>query len=206
MTPRTDGHLSAGDVAGYIDGDLAPEVRRRIEDHLDACERCLAEVIASGRAVDAWETARSGASGRPRSRSRWRRLLLGAGSVAAAAASVALLLTRVPATDGPGQSVPTRTPEAFGEGIGTISTLAPESRARLSGAIEFRWRDIGAVLYRLRVSDATGHVVWAFDTPDTVAVMPVSAALPPGSYFWHVDGVTEGVSSTTRVQSFTVVP
>jgi hypothetical protein len=39
-------HLSAEELAAYLDGVVTPADRRRIEAHLVRCDPCLSEVIA----------------------------------------------------------------------------------------------------------------------------------------------------------------
>jgi hypothetical protein len=39
-------HLSAEEVAAYLDGHVSAFVRRRIETHLVHCDFCLGEVLA----------------------------------------------------------------------------------------------------------------------------------------------------------------
>ena len=40
-----DDHLSAEDLAAYLDGRLAPGDRTWMEAHLTQCDRCLNEVV-----------------------------------------------------------------------------------------------------------------------------------------------------------------
>jgi hypothetical protein len=44
--PAVPRHLSAEEIASYLDAGVAPAARRRIESHLVQCERCLDEVLA----------------------------------------------------------------------------------------------------------------------------------------------------------------
>jgi len=41
------GHLSAGQIAEYLDAAVDPGHRRRVEAHLVVCDTCLEEVIAA---------------------------------------------------------------------------------------------------------------------------------------------------------------
>jgi anti-sigma factor RsiW len=40
-----DPHLTASQVAAYLDGLVGPDERLRIELHLGTCDRCLKEVV-----------------------------------------------------------------------------------------------------------------------------------------------------------------
>jgi hypothetical protein len=73
--------------------------------------------------------------------------------------------------------------------------------------LTFSWSTASAERYRLVVSTQEGTPVWSTDTKDTVITLPDSITLQRGaSYFWQVDAVQAGVTATTRLHRFTVVP
>ena len=41
----SDHHLSAEDLAAYLDGRVAPGERTRLEAHLVRCQQCLNEMV-----------------------------------------------------------------------------------------------------------------------------------------------------------------
>jgi anti-sigma factor RsiW len=51
-------HLSAEEVAVYVDGALSQAERLRIEAHLVQCQACFAELIDLLREVRGWEHRR----------------------------------------------------------------------------------------------------------------------------------------------------
>jgi anti-sigma factor RsiW len=52
-------HLSAEQVAAYIDGALSHAERARVEGHLVRCHACLAELIDLLRDIRRWGPQRS---------------------------------------------------------------------------------------------------------------------------------------------------
>jgi hypothetical protein len=75
------------------------------------------------------------------------------------------------------------------------------------GGLTFSWAASRAERYRIVVSNEEGTPVWSADTRDTVMTLPDSVTLERGgSYFWQVDAVQAGVTATTRLQRFTIVP
>jgi hypothetical protein len=75
------------------------------------------------------------------------------------------------------------------------------------GGLAFSWAAASAERYRLVLSNEEGTPLWSTDTKDTVMTLPDSVILSSGaSYFWQVDAVQAGVTATTRLQRFTVVP
>ena len=51
-------HLTAQEIAGYLDATVLPAGRRRIEAHLVRCERCLGEVLAAFEQLSRGDTRR----------------------------------------------------------------------------------------------------------------------------------------------------
>jgi anti-sigma factor RsiW len=165
---RREGHLSAEDVAAYVDRGLAALARAGVEEHLAACAECRAEVVAVARL----------ARGLPVPR-RWTVLV----PLAAAAAVLVLYFA-------PWQ----RSPEQAGSVLrepAVTTTVAPRPVAPL-GAVAalpaLLWTSVPhADRYRVTVFDSNGSVVWETQVADTVALLPHVIALRAGvPYFWKV--------------------
>jgi hypothetical protein len=62
----------------------------------------------------------------------------------------------------------------------------------VAAVTDLRWSPVaGADRYRVTVFDATGGVVYASESSDTVLAFPDSVALVPGAaYLWKVDART----------------
>lgn len=187
-------HLSAEEVAAYIDGTIAEAERERVEAHAAACAECrneIAEVAATLR--------------RHHAAKKWRVVV----PVAAAAAAVALLIVNPFSLEtGPERTGRFRGPEvtADREGAVEIRVLEPptDSAVRTMG-VAFAWHAGGVgASYQLTVTNDEGGVVWSFATTDTVASLPDTIELEPGAtYYWYVDGLLEdGQHATSGVRSF----
>ena len=163
-------HLESGEVAGYLDGALAPADRSRLEAHAVECEACRAELIEA-----------AGLLGTVPSRRRW---YVPAGAVAAAAAAVVLLLVSRPPENRAGAA-------GYREPAITVSpapvVVAPRTTA--DTARQFVWTSVPrADRYRLTLFDGTGTVVWEEETTDTTAMVPGGIRLQPGAlYLWKVE-------------------
>jgi hypothetical protein len=164
-------HLEAGEVAGYLDRALSAEARARVEDHLDQCEVCRAEVIQVARLV---RTAR-----------RRRPVAVPVGL--AAAAVLALLLT-------PSIRLPTRPEPEFREpGITAApSPAAIAPRGDVGAVRELIWSQVPrAGRYRVVLLDVEGALMWRTETTDTVVILPDSLRLRAREpYFWRVEAET----------------
>lgn len=198
-------HLSESELAGYLDQDLSPAERLRVEEHLDVCFECREEAIETARLLGGdWERMEAPAKGSG-SGSRWRRPAVLVG-LASAAAVAALLLVD------PGE-MPTRmgTPasERFdSEGVEEIRVHTPQDDARVRREeLLFAWGDRNTSSYRISITAEDGGLIWTAPVVDTVIAPPTSLNLVPGArYFWFVDAIDAGVTGRTAAHSFVVVP
>src|ERR1051325_371765 len=78
--PEEPGHLTEGQLAGYLDGDLNPDERLWIDAHLDDCPVCRAELAAGARLAES-SRAETPVAGSPGARvgRRWWPFLVGGG-------------------------------------------------------------------------------------------------------------------------------
>ena len=183
------GHLSDADLAGYLDRDLTPEERRHVETHIDRCATCRGELIALSRVVHGEPTSERRRPGLGR---RWWI------PAAAAAAVVALLAPRL-TTKAPDAETAPRTRRVIdSDGRARLAVVSPSDGAAPEGQLLFTWRAGSADIYRIVVLTESGDLVWSTDTSDTTVALPDSVSLQPGrAYFWHVDGIGNGIAATT---------
>ena len=181
-------HLSAEEVAGYLDRALSSAEQERIEAHLADCAKCRGELTEVARVR--------------RARPRWTRWYVT--TPAAAAAAVILLLVWRPGV--PGSSDVLRDTEIGAEGIPRFGVVAPVEVSPVApDSVVFVWRAAGAdAHYQLTLTDVTGDPLWSGTTADTTAGLPIDVLLGRGqAYFWYVDALLpDGESATTGVQQF----
>ena len=171
--PRTDQHLQPDQVAAYVDGSLAGEVRPRVQAHLALCADCRGELVDVARIVGTL----------PGRRLVRRRVWI----PAAAAAALALFLAR-----------PVETPSPTESGHRQTAVLTPGAPRAILPADTVRsarsliWSSVaGADRYRLRLFDASGTVIWEAEIPDTLAALPDTVRLAVRrSYYWKVEAHT----------------
>jgi Putative zinc-finger len=171
--------LSDDTIAMLADGSLAADARAGVLAHVATCARCREAVASVARALTDPAVSRElvdVGGGR-----RWLRF-----AVPLAAAAVLVLLVSSPwgARSG-GHRGPPPPPPA--------STPIPRSPVGSVAAVTaLRWSPVaGADRYRVTVFDATGGVVYASESSDTVLAFPDSVALVRGaSYLWKVDART----------------
>jgi len=187
-------HLSATEIAAFIDSTLSPEARAAAELHLSGCPQCRDEVTSCLRLAG---TAPSRAS----SRVPWPLL----GTIAAALV-VAVVLR-------PGQQRAPRnasreranSPAASAQAAGS-----PSDRTFDRPAVRFTWqRDPAAIGYHVVVTDSAGAPVWrSDDLSDTSIAPPSSIRLNPGAhYFWRADALhADGSSSQSPTTGFRINP
>ena len=186
-------HLSAEEVAGYLDRAFSASEQERIEAHLADCAECRGELSEVARVR--------------RARPRWTRWYV-VGPGAAAAAAVILLLVWRPGV--PGSSDVLRDTGVGAEGIPRFAVVAPlESSPVAHDSVVFVWRSAGEdAHYRLTLTDVTGDVLWTEAASDTTAVLPRGVALNRNqAYFWYADALLpSGETATTGVQRFRTAP
>ena len=193
VIPNDTQHLTAEDVAAYLDRRMPADQRTRVQAHLADCRQCREELAAVKRLLVA----------RPIDRPIW---LVPIGLAAAAALAIVMLKVsrdpgspedrlRAPAVVLPAESlsqITVRSP-ADGDTIGTGTT------ALLWSAVT------GEPTYRLTLTDASGQPVWTTTTTDTSVTLPPNVVLQSRkTYFWYVDALrADGRAASTGVRRFT---
>lgn len=196
MTTEDSPHLTAEDVAAYLDRRLTTAERSGIEAHLAHCRQCRREITESRRLVVASPIGR-------------QRYVIPAGIAAAAAITFAVVTLNRPGT-GP-ESDPVRTPssETVDSSV-RISVISPADGDTISqGHPTLLWSTVsGEPTYRLTITDASGQPVWTTSTTDTALALPANITLQPRTkYFWYVDALrADGRAVSTGVRSFTTSP
>lgn len=187
-------HLSATEIAGFIDSTLTPEARAAAELHLSGCPQCREELASCLRLA-------STAPSRSSTRVPWPLL----GTIAAAIVVVVVLR--------PGQQRPnpdvsrerTTSPAASSRAVGS-----PTDRTVDRQAVRFAWqRDPAAIGYHVVVTDSAGAPVWrSDDLTDTSIAPPSGVQLNPGArYFWRVDALhADGSSRQIAFTGFRISP
>jgi hypothetical protein len=189
-------HPTSEEIAAYLSGRLASADKAALEAHLADCAECRQQVTSARRVLRAHRKSAS---------VRWL-------VPAAAAATVAIvLLARNPGVGGIREE-PLRSDSGVGglESALTIPIVYPIEASTVSpDSLVFVWRaQSGNPLYRLSLTDDTGHQVWGGSTSDTSLALPGQVRLARGqSYFWTVDALTgDGQSLTTRSKRFSITP
>ena len=183
-------HLSAELIAAYLASEASPVEQELVQKHLLTCAECRGDVA---------EAAELSIQSTPR---RWIKVAI------PAAAAALLLFALVPGQrPGPDESL-TRGPDV--EGVQHFAIVIPEEGASVSiDSLEFLWRSEGPeVHYLLTVTDENGDIVWTGATRDTSLAPPREAAFSSDeTYYWYVDALLEGASSsTTGVREFSIRP
>jgi anti-sigma factor RsiW len=198
-------HLTDSEMAGYLDHDLSDEERRRVVQHLDTCDVCRAEVVATSRLLaEDMNPAEAPAPLVPAARRRWR--ARGAVGLATAAALAAILLVR-PEGVPRGQGAPEL--ERFTtEGVDRLAVVAPSDEGAVRrDDLRFIWADRGTGSYRITITAEDGRPVWSQALADTTVVPPPTLDLTPGErFFWYVDAISAGVVARSGAHSFVVAP
>jgi len=193
------GHISDSELSGFLDDDLDPTDRRRVEAHLDACAQCRRELIEVRSLAASYRPPATLTSGR-----LWARIAAGA-ALAAVLAAVVLLPRSNPTVPGRTDAVRTPTQAGSREGRLRIDAVSPASDAAVAAsAVVFAWHSTAADIYRLTLLTESGEPVWSLETADTSAVVPSSTPLKPGAYFWRVDAIGDGITATTGVRRLIV--
>lgn len=172
MTEPPDQHLEPHEVAAYVHGDARGEQRASIEGHLAACDECRAEV------ADVARIARTAPVSRPVTRRLW--------IPAAAAAALVLLWVG---------------PRAFRQQVeehrddAVTMTVAPRAIAPIGpvdAANALIWSSVPyANIYRVRLFDQDGTLLWEREVADTTLPVPDSISLRPQQpYYWRVEAHT----------------
>jgi len=199
MTANDIGHLDETTIAGFLDGDLADDARERAAAHLEECRECRAELRELSVLA---ESAPVTAARRERPRHIGRFAIIG-GVLAASLAGVAVL-RQMPS--GSRLEGATRV-RAVPEGAGRIDVVAPAHRDVPMANVLFVWRSSNVDVYRFTLMNESAQVLFTSATTDTSMAWPhdVPSALG-ASYFWSVDGIADGVVSSTGAQRLRLVP
>jgi len=166
--PRTQ-HLSAADVAAYVDQQLSGVERNRVEQHLADCRECRSEIVAVSRVVRGLR--------RP-----WRWAVL---APLAAAALVVVMLAPWHQDEQPVLREPAVTT------IVAPTAIAP--RGRVAELSLITWSTVPrSTQYEITVFDSAGTIVWETRVADTLATVPHDLKLVRGrAYYWKVAARTE---------------
>lgn len=200
MAPDDMGHIDEATVARFLDAELPEDERERVFAHLEECDECRAEL----RDLHALAESAPATGKRPRRFSGIDRWTLVLGALAASVAAVSLI--RMTANQPPPE-IATRAPVAP-EGTGRIEVIAPSSPDVRASDVRFSWHASNVDAYRFTLLDESGQVLftsrptadttmsWPRDVPQSLGVM----------YFWSVDGIADGVSSSTGARRLRIVP
>ena len=188
-------HPTSEDIAAYLNGALAPAGRAALEEHLTGCAECRQEVTTARRLLR-------------QHRSPNRRLWLIPAAAAAVLATIVLVRAPGPARVG---DQPLRSkPGTAGDTVVTIRALTPaEGDTVPASPVVFAWQaQPDRPLYRLSLTEGSGHEVWTAETTDTTLTVPATVSLDRGrSYFWSVDALgADGRSLTTKTRRFVTKP
>ncbi len=177
--------LDESTIANFVEGALAPEAQAPVIEHLLTCARCRATVRSAGRLLVVGGVAMEAGGATPLRRGRrWSRWWVPLG-VAAAATAILVLRPRSEPHDTSGLREPPLTSTE------APSPIAP--RASVASADRLVWSSVPKVdLYRVRLYDGGGSLLWKIETADTSATLPDSVLLSPNRpYFWRVEAQTE---------------
>lgn len=172
----TSEHLSATDIAAFIDHSLPLDRRARAESHLSTCDRCREELASCARLA-------SNAPLPAQRRMAWR--LVG---LAAAALMIAVLLRPITGREHFDAS---RERAPAGTSARMVTVFPPRDAQVTRSSLRFVWRrDDRSDSYRVIVTDASGAPAWTHDTADTTASPPPTMALNTDRrYFWRVEAL-----------------
>lgn len=190
----TSEHLSATDIAAFIDRSLPLDERARAESHLSTCNRCREELASCARLT-------SNAPSPAQRRTTWR--LVG---LVAAALMIAVLLR--PFT-GRGHFEASRERGSASTSARMVTVFPTRDAQVTRSNLRFVWRqDDRSGNYRVIVTDASGAPVWTQDTADTTASPPLTVAMNTGvRYFWRVEALhTDGSVAQSSETPFRIRP
>lgn len=196
MADQTE-HLTAAQVAAYLDRDLSDSARIQVEEHLESCASCRAELNASFDLAQSWKSAGAATTAIPRNK-RWK---IAAFSIPVGLAAAAAMWIVVPHSQTRKEGADSVRTNEFSEGRSAIEVIRPDGNSEVSPSnASFVWHRSKASVYRLTILTQSGVPVFTTDTQDTTVVLPDSVALTHGqNYFWRVDGIDNGIASTTGV-------
>jgi hypothetical protein len=188
----SDRHLSAADIAAFIDHSLPLDARADAEIHLSGCDRCREELASCARLTGNAPLAQR------------RRVTWPMAGLAAAAVIVAIVLRPTAARIDRGASV-----ERASVGAGSRMTIVSPSGLVTRADLHFVWRrDDQSSGYRVILTDSIGAPAWTDDVVDTSAAPPVTVRLKSGSlYFWRVESLhADGSATQSDATPFRIRP
>jgi hypothetical protein len=178
-------HPDTEAFAAYLSDGLSAAERQALDAHLAECRDCRAEMVGARHLI---------AERRARAR---RRVLL----PAAVAAAIGGLVLLAPLGKG---GAPVERLRDVPTGRPAILVVTPAESGQVdAGAVRFVWRGYGtAALYRLTLTDVSGHPVWVGETSDTMVAVPSEVSLEPNKeYLWYVDALDlDGHSATSGIR------
>lgn len=183
-------HISASELAAFVDRTLAPKQRAIIAAHLADCAECRAELVSATTAIA------SHGRGANRRRRTWT-----LGAVAAAAALlVVVVLPRADFATDPASGVERRAVER----AGMLVTTAPEDGAVLeTDNVTLSWLGEEGSSYRVTVTDDGGTTLWSALTSDASVAVPAGVLAPAGRHYWYVDALrADGSSASSGARTF----
>lgn len=186
-----ENHLTALEVARYLDETGPGNERERVETHLAECADCRHDVTSAKELVE-----------RPR---RWSRRITGAVATLAAASIVIAIGAHLRVD----RDASNRARVRAGAGDASPLPVHAPSRSARAGALRFVWGSApGALSYQFALSRSDGTPMWARGGPDTALTLPDSVVVTSGtSYLWTADALLpDGSTRSTGVREVSVMP
>lgn len=184
---HTNDHISDAELAAYMDRNVAPAERDRIESHLADCDECRRHLIETRRVLGGVD------------RTRGLRII-----ATLAAAAVVFVFVRFEVW--PTRENPTASFARGGTSSAEITAHGPGGDVSRKG-LEFVWSPVsGVASYRITVSRADATPVWSKTTTDTVVTLPASVVLQQGqTHLWVTDALLlDGTTRSTGLREFRV--
>jgi hypothetical protein len=188
-------HLSASDVAAYLDRSLTDAARERTEAHLSDCPLCRDELVACAQI----------ATSAP---SRHRKLFLVPLLAAAAPPAAVIIAVAVETPRGSRAGLPTTERSSGPVGPGLAIVAPRDGGSVASAAVRFTWRaDSGALAYRVVITTASGTPVWSGEASDTTIAPPREVTfVDGGDFYWRVESSrADGGGARSQTATFRVL-
>lgn len=197
-------HLGEIEVAAYVDRELAPAERERLEAHLEECVDCRQAVVNVFRMTEAADArlAQTTRTDKLQALRNRPRRLFGAAAVLLAASITVVALQRV----NRGEPAPVVRASGGEAEFPAVSSVSPRDGASVEqNALVLRWSAHPLGLFRVVLLDSTGSPIVVEETNDTAFVVPSSVRLQGGAtYFWRVDLLADGITASTTASRFIV--
>lgn len=180
-------HISDGELAAYMDRNVASADRERIESHLADCDECRQHLIEARKVL--------GGIGRTRGL-----------RIAATLAAAAVVFVFVRFEVWPTRESATASLVRGSSSGGEITAHGPSGDVSRNG-LKFVWSPVsGAGSYRITVSRADATPLWSKTTTDTVVTLPPAVVLQRGqTHLWVTDALLlDGTTRSTGLREFRV--